>query len=375
MKSNRMGDYTNMSIQLSPIKFLVVEDEPLMKIAQALTVVSLAIFILLNGIAINGRIFTILARRKKAAAIDKLLMSNTIFNLICHPLVLLYYIFSNLIFPMSTYIGTIGCLISVHFLDVFVRFHNFCFPASIALLRYLFVVKHDWVKKLGMKKVVNCIILITFIIPFLMTVFVQFPIFESIHFPYSRCMGRFETYFNPMHPDPITPGRRKGERYCVPTENWAFEITQTELERIFRLNVLFGCKVTTNIIWILMMGLPEILLYSLTFWQILSNTEHTALSGILKLDVIKKRRQKNTLNITMTCWTGLAQLLTNIFYLIILYIFFGKMRFYHSLLAVSAISLNFNILPLFYLAMADEDFKSAILKKHYVNAAKLFICW
>jgi hypothetical protein len=48
-----------MSIQLSLIKFLVVEDQPLIKTTQALTVVSLAIFILLNGIAINGRILTI----------------------------------------------------------------------------------------------------------------------------------------------------------------------------------------------------------------------------------------------------------------------------------------------------------------------------
>jgi hypothetical protein len=202
-----MEAHTNLSIQMSPINFLVIEDEPLMKTPQVLIIVSLAIFILLNGIAINGRIFIILSRRKKAAAIDKLLMSNTVFNLACHPLVLLYYIISNLIFPMSMYIGAVGCSLSVHFLDVFVRFHNFCFPASIALLRYLFVVRHNCVKSLGVKNVVNCIILATFVIPFLMTLFVQFPVSESLHMPFHRCMGRFETYFKPMHPDPITPGK------------------------------------------------------------------------------------------------------------------------------------------------------------------------
>ena len=368
-----MAVYSNMSIQLSPIRFLIIEDEPLMKINHALAVVSLAIFILLNGIAINSRIFTILARRKKAAAIDKLLMSNTIFSLICHPLVLAYYITSNLLFPMNSYIGTFGCLISVHFLDVFIRFHNFCFPASIALLRYLFVVKNDWVKLFGMEKVTNCIILITFVIPFLMTAFVQFPIFESFHLPFNRCMGRFETYFNPMHPDPITPGFRKGEDYCVPTGNWAFEIYQDKLEKIFRMNVFIGCKVTTHIIWILMVGLPEMVLYALTFRQISLNNQNIAISGILKHEVMKRRKQQNTLNISMTCWSWLAQLLTNIFYLIVLYIFFGKNRFYHALFAVLTISLNFNILPLFYLAMADEDFKSAILSKQYVTAFKLFV--
>jgi hypothetical protein len=96
-------------------------------------------------------------------------------------------------------------------------------------------------------------------------------------------------------------GTRKGEDYCVTTENWAFQTHQTKLENIFRMNVLIGCKVTTHIIWIVMVGLPEIVLYVLTFRQISSNNKNIALSGILKLDVIKRRRQQNTMNISMTC--------------------------------------------------------------------------
>jgi len=199
-----MSNRTN--VEIAPINFIVVEEEPLMKYPQALTIVTLASLILVSGILIHIRIYTILSRRTIYAAIDKLILSNTILSLICHPLVLIYYISSNLLFPMSDYIGTAGCLISVHFMDVFVRFYNFCFPASIAMLRYLFIVQHSWVKSNGVKPIVNAVIACTMLIPLVMSISVQFPISDSLHAPYSRCTGRFETYFNPTHPDPISPG-------------------------------------------------------------------------------------------------------------------------------------------------------------------------
>ena len=74
----------------------------------------------------------------------------------------------------------------------------------------------------------------------------------------------------------------------------------------------------------------------------------------------------------MTIWTGIAQFVTNIIYIIVIKIFFGKDKFYQDLLAVFTISLNFNILPLLYIALADENFKSAFLKKDYLNAVKMF---
>ena len=113
---------------------------------------------------------------------------------------LLYYILSNILFPMSNYVGTPGCLFSIHFLDPFIRFYDFCFPVSIAMFRYLFVVKHSWVKKIGMTKVVAIAIAFSIIIPVFMALSVQFPISEYLHFPFNRCIGRFETYFNPQHP-------------------------------------------------------------------------------------------------------------------------------------------------------------------------------
>jgi hypothetical protein len=208
----------------------------------------------------------------------QLFLSNTLLSLVFHPCILIYYIGSNLLFPMSNYIGAIGCMVNSHFLDVFVRFYNFCFPASIALLRYLFVLEYQWVRSLGMKRVVNWTIAMTVIVPCMMVVTVQFPISDTLHGPYSRCMGRFETYFNPMHPDPITPGRRKGEEYCQATQRWVLEFGINQYEYIFRLFFFLGCKITTHFIWIVMFGIPEIILYATTFRHIIIHNNQVSIS-------------------------------------------------------------------------------------------------
>ena len=122
-----------------------------------------------------------------------------------------------------------------------------------------------------------------------------------------------------------------------------------------------------------MLGIPEIGLYSVTFAHIILHTNKTALAGILNPEVIKRRRQKNILNIMMTFWVWLVQFFTNIIYLIIMHVFYGKIRFYHSLLAVFTICLNFTILPLFYIVMADEDLKFAVLNKEYLTVIKLLL--
>jgi hypothetical protein len=122
----------------------------------------------------------------------------------------------------------------------------------------------------------------------------------------------------------------------------------------------------------MMFSIPEIVLYSLTFVYIYRHTNHAALSGILKPEVIKKRRQQNSLNLIMTFWAWLAQFVTNLIYMLILVVFLGKNRFYQSVLAVFTVCLNFNVLPLFYVVLADEDFKSAILRKDYWSILKLF---
>ena len=172
--------------------------------------------------------------------------------------------------------------------------------------------------------------------------------------------------------DPITPGRREGEGYCTATERWALQEKLTLLEYFYRFFWLVCCKITINGLSIVMCGIPEMILYSATFYHIINHNEKTALAGILNSDVIKRRKQQNKLNIKITFYSWLAQLGTNVTYLILITLVFGKYRFSHNFLAILTICLNFNILPLFYLTMVDEDLKLFVLNKEYFNLLKLF---
>ena len=78
----------------------------------------------------------------------------------------------------------------------------------ITVLRYLFVVHSMKVKSLGMVRVVSSVIVISVLLPFLMTISVQYPVSDFIHGPLNLCIGRFEVYFNPYHPDTKTEGKK-----------------------------------------------------------------------------------------------------------------------------------------------------------------------
>ena len=173
--------------------------------------------------------------------------------------------------------------------------------------------------------------------------------------------------------DPITPGWRKGEGYSSAIEGWSEQVNPASFEDFFIILWLICCKATILGTPIIMCGLPEIILYTATFYHIFTHNKKTALAGILNSDAIKRRKQQNMLNMRITFWAWIAQLGTNITYLILLTFFFGKHRFFHKLLAISTICLNFNILPIFYLTMADEDLKLFLLNKDYFNLLKLFL--
>jgi hypothetical protein len=159
---------------------------------------------------------------------------------------------------------------------------------------------------------------------------------------------------------------------CIETEVWAHHQNVLLPERIFREVIYFGCLLTTHFFWIVMLSIPEILLYSITFFHIITRTNRTALTGMLNPEVMKKRRQRNNLNIMMTFWTWIAQFMSNTIYMSLTQIFYGKIRFYHAFLAVFSLCLNFNILPFFYILLGDDDFKIAILSKDVMTLLNLF---
>jgi hypothetical protein len=104
------------------------------------------------------------------------------------------------LFPMKDYVGEFGCGFFMIFLDIFVRFHALFLPALIAILRYLFIVQDNWMKATGVSRVVTFIIALQIFAPTLMTLILQFPVFDFMQGPYNHCIGRFEVYFNPTHP-------------------------------------------------------------------------------------------------------------------------------------------------------------------------------
>ena len=168
-------------------------------------------------------------------------------------------------------------------------------------------------------------------------------------------------------------GLRGGVNHCTETRLWALDPTASGIQYFLKIVFWLSCLLTSHSIWVIMYGLPEIIMYSLTFAYIKNQTNETAMSGILRPEVIKKRRKQNTLNLTMTFFTWVAQFITNIFYMIVMTFFYGKDRFFLSLFATFTVCLNFNILPLFYVALSDNDFKTAIVERDFWGILKIFL--
>jgi hypothetical protein len=70
------------------------------------------------------------------------------------------------------------------------------------------------------------------------------------------------------------------------------------------------CKASKLLFWLAAFCIPEMILYPLIFKYIRDRLILTAKSGILVADVIKNRRQKNSINIFVTCLSSMAQVLT-----------------------------------------------------------------
>ena len=117
-----------------------------------------------------------------------------------------YVIARAFFFPMVNYIGIFGCGVFMLFLDYFIRLHSLFLPLAIAIMRYIFVVQSQWLKAKGVNRVVDVLLVLCILIPVAITFSLQFPIFDFPQGPFNHCIGRFEVYFDPKHPDPFTPG-------------------------------------------------------------------------------------------------------------------------------------------------------------------------
>ena len=289
-----------------------------------------------------------------------------------YPPILIFQLFRRFIFPMADYLGETGCFLIALYLAAFISMYTNYLPLEIALVRYLFVVRQNWIKRLGVNRVVNTILILSIILPLFIATSTQYPISDYIHGQYYNCIGRFDAYFNPTHPDPITPGRRKGKSYCEDALIWANDPDVVGFQHFLRQVQLFNCQISFLASFCVMLSLPEMLLYLITFRQITKQTNETISSGILKPEVIKTRRRQNTLNIYMTFWTWIIQFITNLVFMVLATILPGTTKFKHLLSAVLHLSLSFNVMPILYISFADEDIKSALAGRQFFVASKLF---
>ena len=313
-----------------------------------------------------------------AIVINKLFKVHNIINMLCYPAFLIYLVTSYYIFPMVDYIGVVGCIFFSHLLQIFTALYGLIFPLAIAIMRYLFVVHSSWTKNFGIHKLVNIIIYLPFLISVLMTLSLQFPVFDFIHGPLNFCKGRFEVFFNPMHPDSITLGRREGERHCIEAQQWAFtdDLDTNMYYKIFKVSAFVSCKISRNLYYILTMCLPELLLYSITFMHIHKHNQRVATEGILMPDVMKGRKKQNLFNIYMTCLAWIAQFVANMITVIMVKYMFGKDQFQHHLIGFLALSFHFNLLPFIYIILGNDNFKKGLRSKEYLQFIKLlFECF
>jgi hypothetical protein len=162
------------------------------------------------GLFMNVKFHLILKRKifgGSSTAIDKVYYINNCIFIIGYSPLLVYFIANYHLFPMSDYVGKIGCGYFVLFLDQFIRVYSHILPVTIVVVRYLFVLHSDKMKEIGTEKVVNMLIIFSFVGPALSVALTRYPIFDFMHGPYNHCIGRFEVYFTPKHLDPITPGK------------------------------------------------------------------------------------------------------------------------------------------------------------------------
>lgn len=174
--------------------------------------------------------------------------------------------------------------------------------------------------------------------------------------------------------DAITPGRRSDYgNICDVRKSWAFEPGLTDAEFYPRLISFVACFVTRWTVQLLLMSVPEMILYPLTFRHILSTTNMVALRQILSPEVIKRRKEQNSLNIYLTFLNWLAQFVTNMLLIVMRNFMFGQNLLLHGLFALLHLTINFSVLPIFYVIAADDEIKKALSERNFVRVFRLLL--
>ena len=174
--------------------------------------------------------------------------------------------------------------------------------------------------------------------------------------------------------DALTPGRRSDYgNICDVRRSWAFEPGLTNAEFYPRLISCLLCVVTRWTVTLMLMSVPEMILYPLTFRHILSTTNMVALRQILSPEVIKRRKEQNSMNIYLTFLNWLAQFVTNMLLLVMRNFMFGQNLLLHGLFALLHLTINFSVLPILYVVAADDEIKKALSGRNFGQVFRLLL--
>jgi len=218
-------------------------------------------------------------------------------------------------------------------------------------------------------RISKALVFLTLLIPAGISIITQFPIDDYAQGPYNVCIGRFEVYFDPLNEDPVTPGRRGGRGVCDLQTHLAFNDEEANfLIRILYWAHMLLCQGSKIFYLLATTSLPEAVLYILTFRSIKANTSRAASIGLLTSDIIHRRKQKNSLNLRITFWAWIIQLVANTLQFIIRQFVFGKSLFMHAFFALFQLSFNFTILPFMYLVATDDVIKDYLSQRKFKDA-------
>jgi hypothetical protein len=244
-------------------------------------------------------------------------------------------------------------------------------PIAVALIRFILVESPIGIDRESVTKMHNIIVYGSYIIPAGMVFFLQFPLNDFNQASYYVCMGRFEVYFNPLHPDPISPGLRTGTDICDENYARAWEAGVPTGEFLIRMFVFVFCWISKMLLYMIMTGIPEALLYARLYQTIRKHNVRLESLKILKPESLRQRAQQNSVNMSATAFAWVMETISNAFTIFFVKAVYGKGLFLHSLMSIFHLFNNFVIVPFLFVVVADPEIQKHVLKGRFKQAFQL----
>lgn len=137
--------------------------------------------------------------------------------------------------------------------------------------------------------------------------------------------------------------------------------------------ILIGCCLSWISFWIVAVGIPEFILYPITFYKIHQHNRNAEKNGILNPEAFRWRRQTNRINILTSVYIWILQLVCYTFLTIFIQLAYGKNKFLHSLFAVISLSLNFTLIPICFITATDIEFKIDLANCNFDIGIKMLV--